>query len=105
MVCPVDNRQVYHSHCALYPDEEIVRRRDTFGVFIQALETGEARQIVRVTDCWEIHLRRDEIADWHLSQITRTWAPICILAGHAVAGKFYTPAMHLAWPQLCVMDV
>lgn len=75
MVAPTGNRQVYHSNCGNYPDEEIVRGREAFGVFIQDLDTGNSHRIVSVADCWAIHPRRDEIADWHLYIKHTKWAP------------------------------
>lgn len=74
MVSPTGNRQVYHSNCSNYPDEEVVRRREEFGVFIQDLATGRSQRIVSVADCWAIHPRRDEIADWHLYIKHTKWA-------------------------------
>jgi Tol biopolymer transport system component len=75
MVSPTGNRQVYHSNCGNYADEEVVRGREKFGVFIQDLQTGDSQRIVSVADCWAIHPRRHEIADWHLYIKHTKWSP------------------------------
>ena len=75
MVCPTGNRQVYHSNCGDYPDHEVVRLREEHGVFVQDLETGESERIVSVADCWRMHPRKDEIADWHLYVKHTKWSP------------------------------
>lgn len=75
MVCPTGNLNAYHTNCGDYPDHEIVPRREEHGVFIQDLDTGESRRIVTVVDCWRIHPRRDEIADWHLYIKHTKWSP------------------------------
>ena len=74
MMCPTDNRQVYHSNCGNYPDHEVVRLREAFGVFVQDLETGGSERIVTVEDCRQIHPRKDEIADWHLYVKHTKWS-------------------------------
>ena len=74
MMCPTDNRQVYHSNCGNYPDHEVVRLRGEFGVFVQDLETGGSERIVTVEDCRQIHPRKDEIADWHLYVKHTKWS-------------------------------
>ena len=75
MVCPAGNRLVYHTACSDYPDEVVARSKEEHGVFVQDLDTGSARRIATVADCWRIHPRRDEIADWHLFIKHTKWSP------------------------------
>lgn len=66
MLAPTGDRNAFHDNCSFYPDEEVVKRRDEFGLYVQDLDTGRSERLVSVADCWAIHPRRDEIADWHL---------------------------------------
>lgn len=75
MISPTGNCQAYPSGSIRYPDEEVVRRRDEFGVFVQDLETGHSRRLTTVAECLELHPRRDEIADWHLYIKHTKWSP------------------------------
>lgn len=74
MVCPTGNRQVYFDNHVFYPDEDVITRRGEFGVSVQDLDSGQAQRIVTVEDCWRIHPRRDEIAQWHLYIKHTKWA-------------------------------
>lgn len=74
MVRPVGNEQVYHSNCGYYSDEEIIRRRQEFGVFLLDLATGDTKQLVSVEECRQIHPRRDEIGDYHLYVKHTKWS-------------------------------
>jgi Tol biopolymer transport system component len=75
MLSPVGNRQVYHSNSSNYPDEEVVRGRENFGVFLQDLETGQSQRIVSIAECLDLHPRRQEIAGWHLYIKHTKWSP------------------------------
>jgi hypothetical protein len=75
MICPIGNRQAYHTKCSHYPDYEVVSQRKEHGVFIQNLDTGGSKRIVTVYDCWQMHPRRDEIANWHLYVKHTKWSP------------------------------
>ena len=75
MICPTGNRQAYHTRCSDYPDDEVVSQRKEHGVFIQNLDTGRSRRIATVYDCWQMHPRRDEIANWHLYIKHTKWSP------------------------------
>ena len=66
MVSPTEHLNVYHSLWAIYPDEEVISRREENGDFVQDMITGQSKRIVSVADCWRIHPRRDEIAGFHL---------------------------------------
>jgi Tol biopolymer transport system component len=73
MVCPTGNRQAYHTTGG--DDHEVVRRREEHGVFVQDLNTGASKRVASVADCWRIHPRREEIADWHLFIKHTKWSP------------------------------
>ncbi len=75
MICPIGNRQAYHTRCSNYSDQEVVSRREEHGVFFQNLDTGQADRVVTVHDCWQMHPRRDEIANWHLYIKHTKWSP------------------------------
>jgi Tol biopolymer transport system component len=66
MMSPTRNMNAYHTVCTDYADHEVVRQREKHGLFVQDLDTGQGRRLASVADCWEIHPRRAEIADWHL---------------------------------------
>ena len=66
MLSPTANLNAYHTQCRDYPDHEIIRQRESHGLFVQDLETGKIRMLASVEDCRQQHPRRDEIANWHL---------------------------------------
>jgi len=74
MVCPVGNCLAYHTSVGHYADHEVINRRDEFGIFVQDLDSGEGTCVARLTDCLEMHPRRDEIAGWHLFVKHSKWS-------------------------------
>jgi len=75
MICPVGNRQAYHSRHTDLPEDEVPKRRRDQGVFVQDLETGNSDLIVSLDDCLQSHPRRDEIRNWHLYIKHTKWSP------------------------------
>jgi len=75
MICPVGNRQAYHSRHVDLPEAEVPRRRRDRGVFVQDLETGRSDLIVPLDDCLQLHPRQDEIRNWHLYIKHTKWSP------------------------------
>ncbi len=75
MLSPTNLLNVYHTNCGDFPDHVIPHRRAEHGIFVQDLETGASQRIVTVQDCWAIHPRQDEIADWHLYIKHTKWSP------------------------------
>jgi len=75
MMSPTGNFGVYHTQCGDYADHKVVALREEHGVYVQNLDDGTSTRIVTVADCWRIHPRRDEIADWHLYVKHTKWSP------------------------------
>jgi Tol biopolymer transport system component len=75
MISPTGNLNAYHTACGDYPDHEIPLRREEHGVYVQDLDSGGSERIASVADCWRLHPRRDEIADWHLFVKHTKWSP------------------------------
>lgn len=75
MLSAVANQNVYFSDFGRRPDQDLLRYRDQFGVFVQDLGTGASRRVVSVEQCRLINPRCDQIADWHLYIKHTKWSP------------------------------
>jgi Tol biopolymer transport system component len=75
MICPTGHANTHFTHHGDYAHDDVVKMKDTHGMFIQGLDTGASRQLVTLADCVAIHPRRDEITQWHLFIKHTKWSP------------------------------
>jgi Tol biopolymer transport system component len=75
MISPAGHLHAFHTMHSDYAEDDVPKMKDKHGVFAQDLETGESKQYATLSDCLELHPRRDEIADWHMFVKHTKWSP------------------------------
>lgn len=75
MMAPTGNVLAFHSVARDYSDDDIIRRREELGAYIKDMDTDDCRLVASLSECIDLHPRRDDIRDWHIYIKHTKWAP------------------------------